>query len=85
MIRVWLIRAALVALPFVIWFAWMRLTRGSELRAPPWPWLFLAGLGLVAVSTGATVLLSEDNRDRVYVPAEMQPDGSVREGGFQKP
>lgn len=84
MIRVWLVRAVLIATPFVVWFVWTRLTRGSQRRPPPWPWLLLAGVGLVAASTGATVLLSEDNRGEVYVPAEMLPDGGVEPGRFEE-
>ena len=82
--RVWILRAVLIALPFAAWYLWARLRPARwEGRAPPYPWLFLAGIALVAASTGATVLLREDNRDAVYVPAEVQPDGSISEGRFQ--
>ena len=30
-----------------------------------------------------SVLLQEDNRDQVYVPAEVQADGSVAPGRFE--
>ncbi len=85
MIRLWVLRAVLVVLPFAAWYLWTRLRpQDWEGRAPPWPWLFLAGIALVAGSTVVTVLVREDNRDAVYVPAEALPDGTVREGRFEE-
>jgi len=85
LIRLWVLRAVLIALPFVAWYIWAKLRpKRWEGRAPPYPWLFLAGIALVAASTGVTVLLSEDNRDAVYVPGEVQPDGRVAEGRFEE-
>jgi hypothetical protein len=86
MIRIWLLRAVLIAVPFAAWYVYTRFVPAEERRAPPWPWLLLAGVALVAASTVVTVLVREDNRDAVYVPGEVQPDGSVSEGRFvEKP
>jgi tellurite resistance protein TehA-like permease len=83
MIRLWLLRAVLVALPFVAWYVWTRFVPPERVRPPPWPWLLLAGIGLVGASTVATVLIREDNREQVYIPGEVQPDGSISEGRFE--
>jgi hypothetical protein len=85
MIRLWALRLVLIALPFVVWYVWAKLRpQHSAGRAPPYPWLFLAGIALVAGSTVATVLVREDNTDAVYVPAEARPDGSISEGRFEE-
>jgi hypothetical protein len=82
-IRLWLIRAALIALPFVAWFVWAKLTRKTGLK-PPYATLFLLGIALAGASVVATVLLREDNRDEVYVPAEAAESGEVTPGRFEQ-
>lgn len=80
-----LIRAALFAVPFVIWFLWRAWARrtGREMGATPWPWLFGAGCVLVALSLMATAVFHRDNRGETYVPGEVTPSGRVTEGRFE--
>ena len=84
MIRLWLLRAVLVALPFVAWFVWASVAKrlGRPVPTAPYAWLFLVGIALAASSVFASVLLREDNRDDVYVPAEVR-DGEVIPGRFE--
>ena len=50
MLRVLILRAALVAAPFVIWFVWRARARrsGREMGSTPFAWLFAAGLAFLA-------------------------------------
>ena len=85
MIRVMWARLLLVAIPFAVWFAyrWWVKQQGRPLPSTPYAWLFLAGVGLMSGSIFATALLEPDNRDDVYVPAEMGPDGKLVPGHFE--
>jgi hypothetical protein len=86
LLEVIMLRVALAALPFAIWFAaraWMRRS-GRDVGATPWYWLAAAGALLVGVSLLATALFHRDNRGEVYVPAEVTADGRVTEGHFEK-
>jgi hypothetical protein len=79
-----LIEAALVALPFLLWFAyaaWVRRT-GRELPTP-WFWLFAVGAVIAALALMATAFFHTDNRDETYVPAEATASGRVTEGHFE--
>ena len=84
--RAYLIRAALVALPFVVWFAWAWWAKrtGRPMGSTPWPWLFAAGAALVVLSLIGTVVFHRDNRAERYVPAETTPGGRVTEGRFER-
>lgn len=77
-------RALLVALPFGIYFAWREVARrrGQPMGVTPWTWLLAAGLVLAGLSLMGTVLFEEDNRGSTYVPAQAEPGGRVRPGGF---
>ena len=77
LLRLMILRAGLVALPFAIWFVWRAWARrsGREMGATPWPWLFAAGAFLVGLSLMATAIFHEDNRGERYVPGEVQPNG----------
>ena len=83
--RVLVLRAGLFLLPFVAWFLWAAWARrtGRPVASAPWTWLFAAATLLVAASLMATAIFHTDNRGETYVPAETQPDGSVREGRFE--
>jgi drug/metabolite transporter (DMT)-like permease len=78
-------RLLLVAVPFLIWFAyrWWVKRQGRPLPPTPYVWLFLAGIALMAGSIFATALTEPDNRDQVYVPAEMGPNGKLVPGRFE--
>lgn len=80
-----LIRAALFATPFVLWWLWREWSKrtGREMGATPWPWLFAAGCVLVALSLMATAVFHRDNRGETYVPGEVTPSGEVSEGRFE--
>jgi hypothetical protein len=84
MIRLWLLRAALVALPFVAWYVWSSVARrlGRPVAPAPYAWLFVVGIALMASSVFATVLLRDDHKDDLYVPAEVR-DGQVIPGRFE--
>jgi hypothetical protein len=86
LLRIVLIRAALVATPFVIWFLWAAWARrnGRVLGATPYGWLFAAGAVLAGLSLFATVLLRPDNREELYVPGEATASGAVTPGHFEK-
>ena len=85
MLRLLITRAILVAVPFVIWFAWRAWAKrtGREMGATPWPWLVAAGAVLVGLSLMATAVFHKDNRGERYVPAEVLPDGKVTGSRFE--
>lgn len=78
-------RLLLIALPFGVYFVWRAVARrhGHEMGATPWTWLGTAGLLLFGLSLMATVLFREDTRGKTYVPAQAEPGGHVRPGGFE--
>ncbi|MBU1375532.1 MAG: hypothetical protein KKE02_00785 [Alphaproteobacteria bacterium] len=86
MLKQILIRGALAAVPFVLWFAWAAWARrtGRPMGSTPWPWLVAAGAALLALSLMATVVFHSDNRGERYVPGESTPDGRVTKGYFEK-
>ncbi len=83
--RLLLTRALLVALPFLVWFAWRAwaLRTGRAMGSTPWPWLAAAGLALMGISLMATTVFHGDNRAAIYVPAQTRPDGRVVPGRFE--
>ena len=85
LLRLMVLRAGLVAVPFAVWFLWRAWARrtGREMGATPWPWLFAAGAVLVGMSLMATAIFHVDNRGERYVPAEVQPNGEVAGGHFE--
>ncbi|MFN3523481.1 MAG: hypothetical protein ACK4YQ_14635 [Phenylobacterium sp.] len=85
MLRIVLLRAFLVALPFVLWFAWREIARrtGRPMGAAPWTWLAAAGAALFALSLLAMPFFHEDNRQERYVPAEVTPGGRIAPGHFE--
>lgn len=85
MLRIWLIRALLAAIPFLIYFTWRWRMKslGREHGDTPWGWLVLAGGLLAAASLLVLPLVTPSHRGQTYVPAEAQPDGSVRPGRFE--
>ena len=85
LLRLLITRAALVALPFVVWFVWRWWARrtGREMGATPYAWLFAIGAVLVGLSLMATVAFHKDNRGERYVPAEALPGGEVTGSRFE--
>lgn len=81
-----LIRLALVAVPFVVWFLWRAWARrtGRPMGSTPWPWLFAVGVALFGLSLIATTFFHTDNRHDIYVPGQTQPNGEVGPGHFEK-
>ncbi|MCR5877375.1 hypothetical protein [Phenylobacterium sp. J367] len=86
MLRLFITRAVLVAVPFLFWFAWAWWAKrtGRPMGATPWGWLAGAGLVLVALSLLATPLFHRDNRGEVYVPGEVTSDGRVTQGHYEQ-
>jgi len=86
LLRILISRAALVALPFLLWFAWREVARrtGREMGSTPWAWLAAAGGMLVGLSLMATAVFHTDNRGQRYVPAEVNADGRIAPGHFEK-
>ena len=84
--RVILLRLLLVAVPFVIWFAWRAWARrsGREMGSTPYAWLFAAGAILVGLSLVGTVIFHPDNRHERYVPGEVTASGAVTAGHFER-
>ncbi len=87
MLRVWLVRGALLAAPFVVWFAWAAWARrtGRPMGSTPWPWLAAAAGALFGLSLMASALFHTDNRNDRYIPGEVGSDGRVSAGHFEKP
>ena len=86
MIRTLLPRLLLSALPFAAYWLWRERARrtGLPMGATPWGWLVGAGALLATLSLVASVMLHDDNRGAVYVPAVASPDGRVAPGTFEK-
>ena len=86
MLRVLILRAALVAAPFVIWFVWRARARrsGREMGSTPFAWLFAAGAILVGLSLLAGGAFHRDTRGEHYVPGEVTPSGAVTPGRLEK-
>ena len=84
MLRLLLERGLLLALPFVAWFAWREVAKrtGRPMGSTPWPWLFVVGVVLMALSLMITAISHPDNRDQIYVPAVTSPNGEVTPGHF---
>jgi hypothetical protein len=85
--RLLAIRGILIALPFVVWFAWAWVARrtGRPMGTTPWSWLVAAGLALFCLSLLASVVFHPDNRRERYVPGEATASGAVTAGHFEKP
>jgi hypothetical protein len=85
LLRVLLIRAALVATPFVIWFVWREWARrnGRAMGETPWAWLVAAAAVLVAASMLILPLFHDEEADGRYVPAQTLPDGRVVPGHYE--
>ena len=81
-----LFRILLIAVPFVLWFAWREVARrtGRPMGATPWAWLFAAGALLFGLSLMTMTLFREDNRGERYVPAEVTAGGEISPGHFEK-
>jgi hypothetical protein len=80
-----LLRVVLVAIPFLVWFAWAAWAKrsGRPMGSTPWPWLVVASGLILAASLIAMVAFKPDNRGKVYVPAEVTADGRVTPGRFE--
>ena len=76
----------LIAVPFLLWFAWAWWAKrsGRAMGSTPWAWLAGAGLLLVALSLLVTPLFHRDNRGEVYVPGEVTSGGRVSEGHYEQ-
>ncbi len=87
MLRLFLERGLLLALPFAAWFAWREIARrtGRPMGSTPWPWLLALGVVLMGLSLILTALFREDTRGQTYVPPHTLPDGRVAPGHFVKP
>jgi drug/metabolite transporter (DMT)-like permease len=70
LLRVLFFRAALIALPIVIWFVWADISRrrGKPMGSAPWIWLVVAGVALAAASLLVTGLM-----DVVHPSGEEAP------------
>jgi type VI protein secretion system component VasK len=87
LLRLFLERGLLLALPFAAWFAWRAVARrtGRPMGSTPWPWLLAAGVVLMGLSLMVTALFRQDTRGQVYVPPRTLPDGRVTPGRFETP
>jgi type VI protein secretion system component VasK len=87
LLRLFLERGLLVALPFAVWFVWREIARrtGRPMGSTPWPWLLAFGVVLMGFSLIVTALFREDTRGETYVPPHSLPDGRVAPGHFEKP
>jgi hypothetical protein len=78
-------RLILAAIPFLVYLAWRRYltSKGRPVTPPPWGWLVAAAAILVGLSIVVRVVTTPSNLGRQYVPAETQPDGSVKPGRYE--
>lgn len=85
LLRVLILRAGLIAVPFAVWFVWRAWAKrtGREMGASPYPWLFAAGAALLVLSLVGSVVFHPDNRGEVYVPGEATASGAVTQGRFE--
>jgi len=85
LLRLVLSRLILAAIPFLVYFAWRRwlTSKGREAKPPPWGWMVAAAAVLVGLSIVLRVVTTPSNLGRHYVPAETQPDGSVKPGRYE--
>lgn len=85
MLNFLLLRVALAATPFMLWFLWREIARrsGRETGETPWVWLYTAAALLLGLSLMATALFRVDNRGEHYVPAEATAGGHVTPGRFE--
>ncbi len=86
LLRVFLLRSVLIALPFVVWFVWAEYSKrtGRPMGATPWAWLCTASAILFGLSLLFMVVFQSDNRGEVYVPAEVNEGGRVSPGRFEE-
>ncbi len=87
LLRVFLIRLAIFALPFGVYFVWREWARrsGREMASTPWPWLVAAGALLAGLTLIGGVVLHRGPDTGTYVPAEARADGAVTPGRFITP
>jgi hypothetical protein len=85
LLRLLILRAGLIALPFALWFlwAWWARRNGRQPGQTPWAWLAAAAAVLVGLSLMASAIFHADNRGETYVPGEVGPDGRVTEGRYE--
>ena len=86
LLRIVLLRALLMAVPFAAWFLWSWQARrtGRPMGSTPWAWLVAAGTALFALSLLGSVVFHSDNRHDTYVPGQVTPEGTVTPGRFEK-
>ncbi len=75
-----------ILLPFLVYGAWLVLSRRKaqlagedaehEWREAPWTWLLIAGLGLLIASLVGLALVEGDPRGKTYVPPQFI-DGEI--------
>jgi hypothetical protein len=84
-LRIFLTRALLAALPFAVYFVWRAwaIRTGRPMGGTPWSWLVAAGALLVAASLFAMVLFRPATQSGDYRPAQAHPGGKVTPGGFK--
>jgi hypothetical protein len=83
MMRRLLFELLIFMLPFVGFMIWRRaqILRGRP--APTWPWLMLVGVGFVLVAGSvAFEALTGRHEGQIYVPSEVQADGTVVPGHY---
>jgi hypothetical protein len=85
LLRILLSRLVLAAIPFAVYYAWRLYlkSRGRNAPAPPWGWLIAAAAVTVGVSILLKVAITPSNLGRTYIPAQTQPDGSIKPGRYQ--
>ena len=75
LLRTFLIRLAIFAIPFGVYFVWRELARrsGREMGSTPWPWLVAAGALLAGLSLIGGVVLHRGPDTGTYVPPRLAP------------
>jgi hypothetical protein len=85
LLRLFLIRVLLFAIPFAAYFVWRAVRRrsGRAVGAVPWLWLVAAGAMVTAVSLIVPAAFHSGGTGQ-YVPAQVRPDGTVVPGHYEE-
>lgn len=82
--------AVFFLLPFVVYAAWLLVTRGTVRNSADWPakvigYLGLAGAVLLVLAVVVFISFERGEPGAVYVPAKVGEDGKIIPGHFEPP
>ena len=89
MLRVVIVNLAMFLLPFLIYAAWIYLTRrGADRRKglndAPIFWLLAIGAVMVIATIGTLISFSGSDSEGIYHAPEVLEDGTIKPGYFEE-